>query len=60
MNLQNLPNVIAACATMHYMYEIHKEHFNNEWYTNSDHNYLDSEVCLTSPGESSTTDASGP
>jgi len=40
-NLHYLPNVIAACATLHNMCEIHKEHFNEEWHTSSDHISLD-------------------
>lgn len=57
MNLQNLPNVIAACATLHNMCEIHKEQCNDEWSTHgdADNNPLDDE---SDPAEVSTTDAS--
>ena len=31
---------------------------NNGWYTNSDHNCLDSEICLSNPAEGSANNAS--
>ena len=54
INLQNLPNVVAACATLHNMCEIYKEQFNDEWSTNTDadNNPLDNE---SDPAEVSTT-----
>ena len=57
MNLQNLPNVIAACGTLHNMCEIHKEQFNDEQSTNrnADNIPLDDE---SDPAAVSTTDAS--
>ena len=54
-DLYYLPNVIAACATLHNMCEIHKEHFNEEWYTSSGHTSADSGI--PSSTESSATDA---
>ena len=54
-DLHYLPNVIAACATLHNMCEIHKEHFNEEWYTSSGHTSADSGI--PSLTESSATDA---
>ena len=31
MSIKNVPNVIAACCTLHSVFEIHGDLFNEEW-----------------------------